>query len=316
MTGNETNITNTTIANDTNSESTGEELDSDDERHICLMNEPYGIEIRYLQLERAVMRNALIGAKAIEIINESNNDANLTGSQAILDELEDLLQEIKDTDLDGNKTELAKDFVDYKKDASLLSESFRESIQPFLNRTIRQEINNATREIDRTAFKDIDDEIRLAKCSLNAERVEKILLDLNTTDAAFVEKVSECNATEEEIRDKVYDAFRNLIPEQKREYLKRAREGLIRSSIGKKALMEEMRSGYFERRMERQDRIVEKLQERLGKLKIQMDKFMKKFEERMDGTRMKIEQIREKQQGKPEKFEGKWPGRHDVGGER
>jgi hypothetical protein len=230
-----------------------EAIGADDEREIGSMNSPYGQRVRFFQLERQVTKNILVGSKVIETLNNTNSSLNLTKLETTLDEMNGLLIEIKNTSFDANVTQLSGRYLNLKKDAQNLTNDFRKSAQPFLNRTIRSQIMNATKDIDQASLKEIDKEIKLSKCEFNALEIEKVLTALNRTDSAFMDRVKVCNATQLEIRQELNSTFRNLTFEEMKEFMKKMRESEIKKTVSKRAIMEDIRRDYPQMRAGRQE---------------------------------------------------------------
>ena len=109
------------------------ELTEKDKGELKVMCEPYGAQVRMLQLQKQIQANLLKGEKILDLLESGNytlNNTNLSnkidGLEDILDKMEVLIEEIQDTNF-TNKTQeqLAADFVDIKEEATDLTKEFR-----------------------------------------------------------------------------------------------------------------------------------------------------------------------------------------------
>lgn len=265
---NETDTNSTLSENDTDELSenetadNGTDIDSRDEHEVDTLNYPYGAEVRLMQLEKHVTRNLLIGTKVVEALNSTNSSANLTKLNAILDEMENLVQEIKGADMNQNKTQLAKDYVDFKKNATELTNEFRDEARPFINQTVRRDLKGTTDEIDKTVLKNLSDEINATRCEFNAKRLEAMLGALNVTNQALVDKVGSCQATDREIQSGIMDAFRNMSFQDRNLLKDKVQENRIRGNIAKRDVLREIKDSAIQKTADRQRMIQEKIANR------------------------------------------------------
>jgi hypothetical protein len=256
-TDNATSGTNITAANISGDSSAA--LTVDDEREARDISYPYGAKVRLLELEKKITRNLLIGTKVVGVIGESNSAADLAKLQAILDEMEALLKEVKNTNLDGNKTALAKQYIGLKKEAILLSKQFRDEARPYINQTIKKDLAVTTNLIDTAALRNLSEEIKDAKCEFNAGRLETIFGSLNAGSPHLINRVRECNATKDDIAKGISQAFRNLSAEEKKSINDKARENAIKANIEKKEFISQIRANFTARNLERQKQVLEKI---------------------------------------------------------
>jgi len=237
-------------------------LSYDDEREAKDISYPNGAKVRLLELEKSITRNILIGTKVVGVLNASNSTVNQTKLGAILDEMESLLKEVKNTSLDGNRTELAKQYVGLKKEAISLSKEFRDEARPYINQTIRQDLAVTINLVDTASLRNLSEEIKGARCEFNANRLEAILGSLNATNPGLIGTVRVCNATREDITRGVSHAFRNLSADEKKSINGKARENMIKANIVKKEFIAEVKANLTEMHIERQRQAMESIQNR------------------------------------------------------
>jgi len=241
----------TTSTEDSGNETTDgtdeDEVTEEDEKEVASMNSPYGAQIRLLQLERAVTKSVLVGAKIIEYIEENYPDADLTELNSILDEMELLVEEIQGMDFEGDSRELAQDFVDIKHEARDLAKEFKKLSREILSETDIMDIRERLKDMDESALEDLDEDVKSARCEFNAERLKKVFERLGIEDDELVGKVAACEADMEQIRNELGAAFKNLTSQQKNGAVLKVREAMVKRAVYMKAVADKVRSNHLQR---------------------------------------------------------------------
>ncbi len=119
-----------------------------------------GARMRMLQLERALMKNILVGEAVIEIITTNHPDDNLIEIQGYLADLKALLEEVRGLDFNGTAEELSVEFSSVKTLSVELTKNFKELVSAILTPEDKEQIRDAIKELD---FSEINEEIKAAQ---------------------------------------------------------------------------------------------------------------------------------------------------------
>ncbi len=123
-------------------ESTSEIDNNETVREVIIMNYSLGSKIRLLQLEKAITRNLLKGEMAVDVLE--GLEYNTTNLEEILDELELVLEQVKNAD--PNASDAVEVFVGLKHDSKNLTTLFRNTIKDMLSEVKYKEIRQQIRE--------------------------------------------------------------------------------------------------------------------------------------------------------------------------
>jgi gas vesicle protein len=132
------------LDNQTGENETDDPVDNETENEIEKMNYSFGAEIRLLQLEKAITKNLLKGEMAVSVLQGLGY--NTTDLEAILAEMQLVLEEVQATDPQANNS--IEVFIDLKNDSKNLTTQFRTTIRALLDgikyKEIKEQIRNAT----------------------------------------------------------------------------------------------------------------------------------------------------------------------------
>lgn len=228
-------------------------LTNEDEEELEDFIMPPGARLRFLQLERALMKNILIGINVVEVLEENHPEANLSKLNVILAEMEELLNETRNTSLDIGPIEVAKKFVEIKKMSINLTHEFRDEARKYITQEDRLEIHEAIKNL-KEELKAIDGEIKQARCEINAQRVGHILNMTNISDPGLVEQVRNCNATMSQVQLRIRNRFWNLTYAERVQAIKNTKSAIINRIQERNQIMQQVREELHirlqERRME------------------------------------------------------------------
>jgi hypothetical protein len=207
----EENTTNSTNSTDAN-------LTDDDEEELEDFSVLPGAQLRFLQLERALSRNIIIGTETAEVIEKNHPDANVTRLTMILESMEDLLNETRSANLAGMEPiAAAEKFVGIKKQSINLTAEFRAEARKYANLTDRHEIMDGLRGAE-GSLSELNKLIVQERKELNAARVNKTLSCMNATNpelGQLLESIRSGNITLDEIKGAAKGIFANLSQEKK-----------------------------------------------------------------------------------------------------
>ena len=250
QTGNETG--NESVIN----ESSGV-VDNETSNETGIIDNQHGARVRLLQLERAILRRALLGDAVIAVL--SNKSINTSDLEGIVRELRLLAEEAGRAANSSDVNLSVQHFLDIKRDAKILIKEFKRKIKGLLTGADRVALNRRVKEIERVEMRELGERIRREVHELNGVRVKKILEHMNSENESLVE----------EVRDGKI-AVRDIVTRL------RALEGDL-SDEEKQRLRERLRDEHVERRVMRVDRVLrneekaltrasERLRERAAKL--------------------------------------------------
>ena len=188
-------------------------LTDDDVQQVWDFNSLPGAEYRFLQLEKSITRNILVGSAIIEVVEKNHPDANTSIMVLAVDDLEELLNETKAINLsDMEPSEVASTFVEIKKESINLTQEFRSEALKYVNATDRQEIASKLSGLNETLF-GMHEMIRNARMQLNAFRLNNTIGCMNLTNQnmqQLVEMVRNGNATLDQVRAEIRNAFAGM----------------------------------------------------------------------------------------------------------
>lgn len=264
------NNTTTTEINQTENQTEGteenetEELTEEDEEEIAdISNSNFGAEVRLLQLEKHIMRNVLVGTTVVEYLQDKNSSLNLTKLEAILDQLEDLLEEVRETPREGNKTELAQTYVDLKYEAILLTKEFREEVRDLLGTDDRKDIRDAIRESESEQLEEINGLVLQASREFNANLAQRLLAGMNISNSSLIEQIRSGEATMAEVRAEIRNAFGELNNSVKKQVLTKTRERIIQQNIAKNMIKNEIKENFENNRNQARNLLNEEIKEKI-----------------------------------------------------
>lgn len=214
-------------------------LSDEDQNQIKDFNYIPGAQLRMLQLERSIMRNILIGNVVINITEKNHPEANTTKMNIILDDMENLLEEVRNASLDTGPLEIAKQFVGFKKESVKLTQEFRNESIKYLNSTDRQEIHETIKNLT-DDLKFIDGQIKISRCALNSKRFHDVITAMNASNVNITERIRNCNATLQDAKSEIRNKFGDLNMTGKINALKNVRAMAVESASVRSHIMTEI----------------------------------------------------------------------------
>lgn len=240
-----------------------EELDEDTEEELAAIVNPYGAEVRLLQLEKSLNRNILHGKEVVKSIKEYNSSIDVTELNAIISDMEDLLAEVEAEDpTEATGEELAQRFVDLKSEAIELTSLFREAVKDLLPEGYRNEIRGDLNKFKHQEIENLEKRIKEAKQKYNAEQTKELFEALGIDDEELLQAVEDGTATKEDIKDAVKDALSEMTHDEIADAMLSLRESKSKKAVAHRAAVADAVSGLFERQSqrweERSDRFLNK----------------------------------------------------------
>lgn len=187
----------------------------------------HGAEIRFLQLERSLEKNIVAGEKVIE----KTNNENLT---SIIDELETLLEGVKNVDLEQDAEVLAESYLDIKTQARDLTKEFRDFAHDSLNEEQIDEMRNNIKE----AHKEIDDnfgqQVSALRLNYKIQRELSLLDVYGIDDEELKAAIEKGTSNRGDIARAIRGMMQNMTQEERRGMAGELKESRIRNRIAVK----------------------------------------------------------------------------------
>jgi len=258
------------FAEDNSDEELGQEdeLDEETEEEIGLMVNQLGAEYRYLQLERAVTKSILSGAKIVELITVNHSEEDVNSLNAILDEMEILLEDIQNAPREGDLNEIALAFVEMKKDAGDLVKEFREITREILTPEDKNELRSDLQEIQSEVLDNLREAVGEAKRTWNANRTELLLEKMGISNVELVAKVLSGESKISQVKNEIKEIFRNIGDENKNMVTQRVREESTKRKVLKNSIISNAKNQFTVR-------VIGKANERI---QVRAEKLMAKSE--------------------------------------
>jgi len=252
--------------NETDDEADETEDESDDEiNETQSIVSPYGAQVRLLQLEKHLTLAVLGGGEVITYIKNKTPDANVTELNAILDNIQLLIEEIQGLPTEGTGEELAQKFVEIKADAKDLIKQFREAAGVYLDESDKQMLRSRVKNIKRGILDKLDGRIHNLTNEHNADALEKMLAAFGVTNSSIIDQVRNGEMTVKEARIKIRELYGKLSDDKKAESLDKIKKRINEMNEKKNRAILKAREKLLERKNKIQDKISENLRKRSNK---------------------------------------------------
>lgn len=147
------------------------DINAETRQQTEIMNNQLGSEIRLLQLEKAIIKNIKTGEEIVTLLE--NSDVDPIDLQVILAEFDFLLEEVQMAD--PNASDAVSVFIDLKHDAVNITKDFRETIRGLLNTTLKDRIQQQTRNMTCNQTQNLSNSIQNKIRQYNSNQFRNIL---------------------------------------------------------------------------------------------------------------------------------------------
>ncbi|PNX51584.1 MAG: hypothetical protein BV456_02630 [Thermoplasmata archaeon M8B2D] len=157
------------------------------EKEIEVMNNSLGSEIRLLQLEKALLINILKGEMAVQVLiglGFNTTENNTIELESILDEMKDVLEEIKTANTSSNES--VQIFISLKNESKNLTTQFRETIRELLNDTSLREVRERIKEMANNQLNNYSKKIRNLIRQFNFNQLYRLYGIIGEANSSFV----------------------------------------------------------------------------------------------------------------------------------
>ncbi len=265
----------------------------DDEEDVSIMGDSYGSQLRWLQLEKELVRKILKGEAIIQAIHNTDPDYNLSELERILDELKLLVEDVNGV-LDGQADVSPDYFLQIKKEAKTLLKRFKDEVHTFIrghdDLTV-EDIKSQLKDEDSELLKQLEARVQDAREEYNAKRLGFLLGKLGITDPQLVAKVQSGELNVGQVRSEMVKKFKELKDEDKKVAAAKIREEKMERKVYQKSVAEKAKPDLAEKLQEREQKRLELLnkeQARLSKFSEWVDhqkaKIQERFEQKMNKT--------------------------------
>ena len=235
------------------------EVTEEDEQELEVFEIPYGAHMRLLQLERAISRNILIGTEVMTVLEKNHPENDYTDMQLILGDMETLLEEVRDMELEGEPEDLAREFLEIKKESINLTRDFKRLASEYLTPEDRSEIGRAIANIH-DEFMELQERIRNARREMNAYKIQNMLQNMGTQNPQLVERIRNGQADTDEVKQQIRDRIREMNQQQKVEAVRKITSEAVQRASRIRNIVSNVSAQIKEAV---QERVTERIQNRL-----------------------------------------------------
>lgn len=214
------------------------EIDSNTLQEVKIFTTPHGAEVRMVQLEKSITRNILVGSKTIQVIKQNYLDTNTIDMETILNELEALLEEVKNYNTENKDANaLANDFVAIKKSAINLTQEFRLITNTILNTNDLSQIREEIKNIENNELQNMNNAIRNVIRKHNAQRTQTMLQIMGLENQNLIQAILDGNITREEVKLQIRQNFQDLNTQEKIQTNAKIKETINKRIISEKEII-------------------------------------------------------------------------------
>lgn len=245
----------------------GAVLTPDDQMEVATMQTQLGAQVRMLQLQRSIQANIDAGNEviaSIQAMNATNITMNTTELEAMVAELQGLLDQIKAVDYNNMSTkDLVTEFVAFKKQAIQISQEFRTFARRLVSENEAARIREKIVAKEKASLGEISQQIQEAKKRYNAERLRAFMKDSGFDNETLVQGYINGQINLGQIMASVRASINALGPEKKKNLDQREKEIEAKRNVFKTEAQAKVKEYLGQKRVEIESKIQERVQEHL-----------------------------------------------------
>ena len=239
------NTTNSTVeqASTTTGDSITADITPTDEAEIAVMKDNLGAKMRLLQLQKAIVHNALRGELIIDGVAEVNADYDTSAMQNIVDELQ-LLAEEANNELSEASEKSADVFLQVKAESRTLSADFKSEVYTFLeseNMTLK-DFRTHVDDVNPEISAEFDAKIKESRNDYQASRVQLMLKKFDVTDKKLIDRVKSGDLSLGHVLSQVKTQIRAVKSDKRVEASAKIKEDKVKRNIFKQEKRQEVKS--------------------------------------------------------------------------
>jgi hypothetical protein len=220
------------------------DIDSETQEEVEIIKYEIGASIRLLQLEKSILKNIIKGEEAVSFLKEL--EYNTTHLEAILAELELLMQEVQSAD--PNSTDAVQIFVDLKSDAIELTKEFREKIKELLDEATIEQLRLRVREMVSGQVQNLTQRIQNHIRMFNRNQLYRIYGLIGESDNATINKYQNGSITKEQVKNQISKIVNNMTKAKKYQIFSELKEERIRLRVQATAHVDNVTANFQERK--------------------------------------------------------------------
>jgi hypothetical protein len=208
------------------------------EREIKPFYNSNGAEMRFLQLEEALVK-AIEGQKEIvTYINEGDSEVDTTVLVDVTEKLAEILEKVQSVDYESNSNDLIDTFHALKIESMELIKIFREEAHKFLPEEDVNKLRIRVRNMHSEKANLIKEKRITRMNKYNSEKVNDVFAQAGINNSKLIAAVEAGEANYGEIRSAVAHKFKELDNDAKKEIAFKIREAKTRMDVQKDAVMQ------------------------------------------------------------------------------
>ena len=220
------------------------DIDAETQEEVEIIKDGIGASIRLLQLEKSILKNIIKGEEVVSFLKEL--EYNTTQLEAILAELELLIQEVQSAD--PNSTDAVQIFVDLKSDAIELTKEFREKIKELLDEATMEQLRLRIREMVSEQVQNLTKRIQSHIRTFNRNQLHRIYGLIGEFDNSTINEYQNGNLTKEQVKNQISKIVNNMTKEKKYQIFSELKEEKIRLRVQAIAHVDNVTANFQERK--------------------------------------------------------------------
>ncbi len=202
----------------------------------------YGIEVRFLQLEEAILKSIQGQKRIVEYIEGNYPDVNTSELVSVIEKLSEVLDKTQNIDFTVDSEEHISIYSNLKEEAKELITLFRGLSHEIVNEGEILQLRERVRNIETNETINLSQRIREKKMKYNADQVKAVLNRLGINNSNLIASVESGEANYGNIRSEVAKMFGELDQEAKKQAILKMREAKTKLEVQKDAVMQRLRS--------------------------------------------------------------------------
>jgi hypothetical protein len=220
----------------TTSNPSGHHFGNDTEREVSIMNNSLGARIRLLQLEKALLNNILKGTMTVQVLKNLN--VTTTQLEKILNNLSDILKEVRATDPAANDSVLT--FVQLKNESKNLTTQFRTTLRVMLNNEtiamIKEQLQNITSDELQNCSMRLQHWIR----QFNQNQLYRLFGIIGETNISLINEYINGTISLNMVKLQLHKKVNQMTKEKRQMIFSEIKEENIKKKIHTQAMLEDM----------------------------------------------------------------------------
>ncbi len=230
-------------------------VDEETENELRAMDGLRGREMRLLQLEKSISVSILKAQSIVDAVNELNISSQEL--ELILNELSEIKNEVVSANISSEDS--VQNFVDLKKDARELVQNFRKTVHEVIPKEDLKELKLMVEKVDKSELKELRDRIKEKRDEYNANKLSHFFGKLGLEKKELIQGIKEGKLNLKEARQEIKSRMGEMTKEEKRQAFSDIKKERVKAKLDVKSKFNKLKENIKERKQERKDRRVEKL---------------------------------------------------------